>query len=178
MSLDRRAVLKGLAAGGVLVVGGGLVAREVLDDADPAPPPASSTVPPPPPPASMADALLAVGTRYLEADPDEAEQELLLDALPALQGGAWLWLLWPAASCLLLAACYACLGATKHTVTYHSVARYAYLSAKHTPFTNLGRTCHTHLGRHHSIGAYLAVVCHLHEVVKLNALAHNGRAHG
>ena len=86
MSLDRRAVLKGLAAGGVLVVGGGLVAREVLDDADPAPPPASSTVPPPPPPASMADALLAVGTRYLEAYPDEAEQEVLLDALPALQG--------------------------------------------------------------------------------------------
>lgn len=34
-----------------------------------------------------------------------------LFALPALQGGAWLWLLWPAASCLLLAACYACLGA-------------------------------------------------------------------
>ena len=72
MSPDRRAVLKGLAAGGVLVVGGGLVAREVLDDADPAPPPASSTVP--------------VGTRYLEACPDEAEQEVLLDSLPALQG--------------------------------------------------------------------------------------------
>ena len=85
MSPDRRAVLKGLAAGGVVVVGGGLVARQVLGDDDPAPPP--TTGPPPSPPrSSVADALVAVGTRYLEDVPDEADQAFLLEQLPALEG--------------------------------------------------------------------------------------------
>jgi len=78
-------VLKGLAAGGVVAVGGGLVARQLLDDDEPAPP--ATTAPPPPEPRStMGDALVAVGTRYLEEVPEEADQALLLEQLPALEG--------------------------------------------------------------------------------------------
>ena len=78
-------MLKGLAAGGVVVVGGGLVARQLLDDDEPAPP--ATTAPPPPEPRStMGDALVAVGTRYLEEVPEEADQALLLEQLPALEG--------------------------------------------------------------------------------------------
>lgn len=85
MSPDRRTVLKGLAAGGAVVVGGGLVARQVLDEEDPALP--TTTAPPPPEPRStMGDALVAVGARYLEDEPQEADQAFLLDQLPALEG--------------------------------------------------------------------------------------------
>lgn len=34
----------------------------------------------------MGDALVAVGTRYLEEVPDEADQAVLLEQLPALEG--------------------------------------------------------------------------------------------
>ena len=85
MSPDRRTVLKGLAAGGVAVVGGGLVIRQVLDDGEPAPPP--TTAPAPPEPRStLGDALVAVGTRYLEDEPQEADEAFLLEELPALEG--------------------------------------------------------------------------------------------
>jgi hypothetical protein len=84
VSPDRRTVLKGLAAGGVAVVGGGLVARQVLDDDEPAPP--ATTTPPPEPRSTMGDALVAVGTRYLDEVPEEADQAFLLEQLPALEG--------------------------------------------------------------------------------------------
>ncbi len=85
MSPDRRTVLKGLAAGGAVVVGGGLIARQVLDDGEAAAP--TTTAPPPSEPRStMGDALVAVGARYLEDEPQEADQAFLLDQLPALEG--------------------------------------------------------------------------------------------
>ena len=85
MSPDRRTVLKGLAAGGAVVVGGGLIARQVLDDGEAAAP--TTTAPPPAEPRStMGDALVAVGARYLEDEPQEADQAFLLDQLPALEG--------------------------------------------------------------------------------------------
>jgi len=85
MSPDRRTVLKGLAAGGAVVVGGGLVARQVLDDGEAAAP--TTTAPPPSEPRStMGDALVAVGARYLEDEPQEADEAFLLDQLPALEG--------------------------------------------------------------------------------------------
>lgn len=89
--MNRRTVLRGMGAGGVVIVGG-LVGWRILEEGEPAAPPTSSTVPPPPPArmadalVAMADALVAVGTRYLETYPDEADQEVLLDSLPALQG--------------------------------------------------------------------------------------------
>lgn len=86
MSPDRRTVLKGLGAAGV-VVAGGLVGRRLLDagDAEDATP--TTTEPPPPEAASsLAEALVVVGARYLEVAPDEADQDLLLEALPALDG--------------------------------------------------------------------------------------------
>ncbi len=46
----------------------------------------STTRPPTEAPSSLAAALVAVGTRYLEVTPDEADQQVLLDALPALNG--------------------------------------------------------------------------------------------
>lgn len=84
MSPDRRTVLKGLAVGGVVVIGGGLVARQVLDG-DAAPPPTTAPTRPPPP-STMGDALVAVGARYLEVVPEEADQAFLLGQLPALEG--------------------------------------------------------------------------------------------
>jgi hypothetical protein len=85
VSPDRRTVLKGLAAGGVVVVGGAFVAQQVRDDDAPAPP--ATTAPPPPEPRStMGDALVAVGIRYLEDVPEEADQAFLLEQLPALEG--------------------------------------------------------------------------------------------
>ena len=87
MTPDRRTVLKGLGAGGV-VVGGGLVAWRLLDDDDEAVEGVSTTTSPPPPdPASsLGDALVAVGGRYLEEHPEEADREALLAGLPALEG--------------------------------------------------------------------------------------------
>jgi hypothetical protein len=80
-------VLTGLGAGGV-VVAGGLVGWKVLGDDDEDGPPATTTTEPPPPePASsLADALVAVGGRYLEEHPDEADRAALLAELPALEG--------------------------------------------------------------------------------------------
>jgi hypothetical protein len=84
VSPDRRTVLKGLAAGGVVVVGGALVAQQVRDDEESVP---TTTAPPPPEPRStMGDALIAVGSRYLEDVPEEADQAFLLEQLPALEG--------------------------------------------------------------------------------------------
>lgn len=85
MSPDRRTVLKGLAAGGAVVVGGGLIARQVLDDGE-APAPTTTAPPPSEPRSTMGDALVAVGARYLEDQPQEADQAFLLDQLPALEG--------------------------------------------------------------------------------------------
>jgi len=85
MSPDRRTVLKGLAAGGAVVVGGGLIARQVLDDGE-APAPTTTAPPPSEPRSTMGDALVAVGARYLEDEPQEADQAFLLDQLPALEG--------------------------------------------------------------------------------------------
>ena len=85
MSPDRRTVLK--AAGVTVVgVGAGLVGWRVVEDgAEDAGP--TTTVPPPPDPASsLGDALVAVGTRYLEVVPEEADRQVLLDALPPLAG--------------------------------------------------------------------------------------------
>ena len=84
MSPDRRTVLKGLGAT-VVVVGGGVVGWQLLDDDAPAAP--TTTEPPPPEPtSSVAEALAAVGGRYLEVVPDEADEQVLLAALPALNG--------------------------------------------------------------------------------------------
>ena len=84
MSPDRRTVLKGLGAAAV-VVGGGVVGWQLLDDDAPAAP--TTTEPPPPEPtSSLAEALAAVGGRYLEVAPEEADEQVLLAALPALDG--------------------------------------------------------------------------------------------
>ena len=86
MSPSRRSVLLGLGAGGV-VVAGGVAGWQLLDDDEAADPPTTTTVPPPPEPtSSLADALVAVGVRYLEEHPDEADQATLLTALPELGG--------------------------------------------------------------------------------------------
>jgi len=85
VSPDRRTVLKGLAAGGAVVVGGGLIARQVLDDGEAAAP-TTTALAPSEPRSTMGDALVAVGARYLEDEPQEADQAFLLERLPALEG--------------------------------------------------------------------------------------------
>ena len=85
MSPDRRSVLKGLGAAAV-VVGGGVVGWRLLDDDDAPAAPAPNEPPSPEPPSSLAEALAAVGGRYLEVAPDEADEQVLLAALPALDG--------------------------------------------------------------------------------------------
>ena len=88
MSPDRRTMLKGLGAGGVAVVGG-LVAWQALGDDDGGDGSTASTTTVSPtlePAASLSEALVAVGGRYLEEFPDEADQDVLLDALPPLDG--------------------------------------------------------------------------------------------
>ena len=85
MSPDRRSVLKGLGAAAV-VVGGGVVGWRLLDDDDAPAAPATTEPPPPEPTSSLAEALAAVGGRYLEVAPDEADEQVLLAALPALDG--------------------------------------------------------------------------------------------
>ncbi|MET1041506.1 MAG: twin-arginine translocation signal domain-containing protein [Acidimicrobiales bacterium] len=84
MTPDRRSVLKGLGAAAV-VVGGGVVGWRLLDDDD-APAAPATTEPPLEPTSSLAEALAAVGGRYLEVAPDEADEQVLLAALPALEG--------------------------------------------------------------------------------------------
>ena len=85
MSPDRRTVLKGLGAA-VVVVGGGVVGWQLLDDDDAPASPTTTEPPPPEPTSSLAEALAAVGGRYLEVAPDEADEQVLLAALPALDG--------------------------------------------------------------------------------------------
>ena len=85
MSADRRTVLKGLGAGGV-VIAGGLIGRRLIDGDDDGSTVGTTAAPPPDPRSSVGDALVAVGARYLEEFPEEADQALLLDALPALGG--------------------------------------------------------------------------------------------
>jgi hypothetical protein len=66
---------------------GGVVGWKALEGDDSGSP--SSTTDPRPTPApasSLGDALVAVGGRYLEDHPDEADQATLLAALPALEG--------------------------------------------------------------------------------------------
>jgi hypothetical protein len=83
VSPSRRAVLLGL--GGVAV--GGVVGWKLLDDGDEAAETTTTTGPPPPEPtSSLGDALVAVGGRYLEDHPDEADVDVLLAELPALDG--------------------------------------------------------------------------------------------
>jgi hypothetical protein len=69
-----------------VVVAGGLIGWRVLDDDGSGEATTTSTAPPPAPTSSLADALVAVGGRYLEEHPDEADQAALLAALPALDG--------------------------------------------------------------------------------------------
>ena len=83
--MNRRAVLKGLGAGGVALAGG-LIAWQVLDDDQDDAAPPSTTGAPAEPRSSLAAALVAVGARYLELVPEEADRQVLLDALPALEG--------------------------------------------------------------------------------------------
>lgn len=84
MSPTRRTVLKGLGAGAAVAAGGAVGWWALAgDDSEPAP---GSTTAPPPPVSSLGDALVAVGGRYLEAFPEEADRTLLLDALPPLDG--------------------------------------------------------------------------------------------
>jgi hypothetical protein len=78
-------VLKGLGAS-VVVVGGGVVGWQLLDDDDAPAAPTTTEPPPPEPSSSLAEALTAVGGRYLEVVPDEADEQVLLAALPALNG--------------------------------------------------------------------------------------------
>ncbi len=86
MSPDRRTVLKGLGAGGVLV-GGGLVGWRLLDgDDEGTDAPTTTAVPPPDPTSSLSAALVAVGGRYLEEFPEEADRDRLLAALTPLDG--------------------------------------------------------------------------------------------
>ncbi|HYF45141.1 MAG TPA: twin-arginine translocation signal domain-containing protein [Acidimicrobiales bacterium] len=86
MSPDRRTVLKGVGAG-VVVVGGGLAGWRVLDDGgDEGGGGPTTTAPPAEPAATLSDALVALGGRYLADHPDEADRGVLLDALPALDG--------------------------------------------------------------------------------------------
>lgn len=84
MSPDRRTLLKGIGAGAVLVVGG-VAGWQLLGD-DGAGPTTTTAPPPPEPASSLGDALVAVGSRYLAAHPDEADRATLLAALPQLQG--------------------------------------------------------------------------------------------
>ena len=86
MSPSRRAVLKGLGAGGVVVVGGLAVVRLVDDEGDESAATTTTAPPPPEPASSLDDALVAVGGRYLEEFPEEADQDQLLDALAPLEG--------------------------------------------------------------------------------------------
>lgn len=85
MSPDRRTVLKGA---GVTVVGlgVGVIGWRIVADGDDQAAPVTSGPPPPEPVSSLDAALAAVGTRYLEDFPEEADQELLLAALPPLEG--------------------------------------------------------------------------------------------
>ena len=53
-----------------------------------------------------------------------------------------------------------------------------HLSAKHTPFANLGTAGYTHLRRHHGVGTDVGVVGNLNQVVEFHALANVGRTHG
>jgi hypothetical protein len=71
--MRRRTVLKGLGAGGVVAVAGGYVGFRLAEDDDPTPP-------------TVAEELAAVGARYLDEYPDEADRTTLLEGLPALDG--------------------------------------------------------------------------------------------
>jgi hypothetical protein len=75
-----------MGAGGVVVAGGLIGWRVLDDDGSGEATTTSTTAPPPEPTSSLADALVAVGGRYLEERPDEADQAALLAALPALDG--------------------------------------------------------------------------------------------
>ena len=85
MSPTRRCVLIGLGAGGVAVAGG-LAGWQLLGDDDGST--ASTTTAPrqPEPASTLSEALVAGGGRYLEEFPDEADQDVLLEALPPLEG--------------------------------------------------------------------------------------------
>jgi hypothetical protein len=84
--MERRTVLKGLGAGGLVVAAGGLVGWRVLDDDGDDEQPTGSTLATPEPEATLRDALVAVGSAYLEQVPDEADVDTLLAALPTLEG--------------------------------------------------------------------------------------------
>lgn len=75
---SRRAVLAALVAGGAALLGVGVVAVTRNDEG--APDPGADV--------SVDAALVALGRRYLDAHPDEADEAVLLDALPALGGQA------------------------------------------------------------------------------------------
>jgi hypothetical protein len=82
-------VLKGLGAGAV-VAGGGVAVWQLAGDdggTDGRPPSETTQAPATPDPASsLGDALVVIGRQYLDRYPDEADRQLLLDALPALEG--------------------------------------------------------------------------------------------
>jgi hypothetical protein len=86
VSPTRRSVLIGLGVGGV-VVAGGLAGWQVLgDDDDGSTAPTTTTPRQQEPASSLSEALVAVGGRYLEEVPDEADQDALLDELTPLEG--------------------------------------------------------------------------------------------
>jgi hypothetical protein len=84
--MERRTVLKGLGAGGLVVAAGGVVGWRLLDDQEGDDTPSEPTLATPEPQATLGDALVAVGSAYLEQVPDEADVDTLLAALPALGG--------------------------------------------------------------------------------------------
>ena len=53
-----------------------------------------------------------------------------------------------------------------------------YLSAEHTPFAYLGRTCDAHLGSHDGMRTYFIVVGYLDQIVQLYSAMNNGCSHG
>jgi hypothetical protein len=85
VSPDRRTVLK--AAGITAVgIGAGLAGWRLVEDGDGAAAPTTTAPTPPDPVSSLDAALVAVGTRYLAVTPEEADRQVLLDALPPLEG--------------------------------------------------------------------------------------------
>ncbi len=83
--MQRRTLLKGLGAGG-LVAAAGVAGWKLLDDDGGDEAPTDPTLATPEPTATLQAALAAVGAAYLEVQPDEADPEVLLAALPALAG--------------------------------------------------------------------------------------------
>ena len=64
-----------------------------------------------------------------------------------------------------------------HVVAYMDMSGQAHLASGHAALAELGRAGHAALRGHHRIGADLAVVAYLDEIVELHAAAYPGRPH-